>query len=104
MSLDKWLEYVHIPPKTPYVDREKYLDDLTEITFETKRNMFYVNVKCKCLRRNIHKDNVCVISCVVDPDCINCSYVREFSKVRKRFNRLKDKAKMWFYGYSVIEI
>jgi len=104
MSLDKWIEYVHKPPKTSYVDREKYLDGVTEITFEIKRNLFYVNVSCNHLRRNIHKDNVCVVNNVVNPDCINCMYVREGSKIRGRFNLLKAVSKSWFYEYEVIEI
>ena len=104
MSLDKWVKYVHGTYKPPYVDREKYLDGLIVIDFKITRNIFYVVVKCSCLRKNIHKENVCIIKGVINPECINCEYVRENHKVRSRFNQLKVKALTWFYDYSVIEI
>lgn len=104
MSLDKWFEFVKPEIKPPYVNREKYLDNVTKIEFKRKRKIFYINVFCRNLKKNIHKENICSIKYIVNPICINCEYVREVSKVRTQFRKLKQKSFTYFYDYEVIEI
>ena len=104
MSLDKWVEYVPVLPKPPYIDRKSYLKKITSIKVEKKQSVVYIKVSCRNLRKNILKNNWCSLKDVIDPECINCEYVRCSTIIKRRFKRLMKNSFIDFYEYELIEI
>jgi hypothetical protein len=104
MSLDKWIEYVKPEIKPPYIDKIFYLTQLTKIKVEKDHSVVYIKVACRNLLKNINKDNWCSLKNIVNPECIECEYVRQSHIIRRKIRQLMKNSKIWYYEYEVIEI